>query len=100
MGEPNHSLKKAGAQRVRPTHFTTGQFCKMCGSDPYMISRDPTVNLAPRGLKERDPPDLLRLRVTPGAILILLQKRKAMANEDQYLYSYPIWEVIQLIQHS
>jgi hypothetical protein len=38
------------------------------------------VNLAPRGPKERDPPDLLRFRVTPGAILIRLQKRKAMIH--------------------
>ena len=38
----------------------------------------PTVNFAPRGPNERDPPDLLRFRVTPGAILIRLQKRKAM----------------------
>ncbi len=36
----------------------------------------PMVNFAPRGPNERDPPDLLKFRVTPGAILIRLQKRK------------------------
>jgi len=36
----------------------------------------PMVNFAPRGPNEREPPDLLRFRVTPGAILIRLQKRK------------------------
>ncbi len=38
----------------------------------------PMVNFAPRGPNESDPPDLLRFRVTPGAILIRLQKRKAI----------------------
>jgi len=38
----------------------------------------PMVNFAPRGPNESDPPDLLKFRLTPGAILIRLQKRKAM----------------------
>src|SRR5690554_3939195 len=40
----------------------------------------PMVNFAPRGPNETDPPDLLRFRVTPGAILIRLQKRKLIRN--------------------
>ena len=36
----------------------------------------PTVNKAPRGPKESDGPDLLRFSEIPGAIFILLQKRK------------------------
>ncbi len=40
----------------------------------------PMVNLAPRGPNEREPPDLLRFKVTPGAILIRLQKRKLIQN--------------------
>ena len=36
----------------------------------------PMVNFAPRSPNERDPPDLLKFRVTPGAILIRLQNRK------------------------
>lgn len=36
------------------------------------------VYFAPRGPNDRDPPDLLRFSVTPGAILIRLQNRKAM----------------------
>lgn len=40
----------------------------------------PMVNFAPRGPNERDPPDLLRSRVTPGAILIRLQKLKLIWN--------------------
>ena len=36
------------------------------------------VYSAPRGPKERDPPDWLRFSVTPGAILIRLQNRKLM----------------------
>jgi hypothetical protein len=45
------------------------------------------VNFAPRGPNERDPPDLLKFRVTPGAILIRLQKRKAIFSCP---YSYSI----------
>lgn len=41
---------------------------------------EPMVNFAPRGPNERDPPDLLRFRVTPGAIRIRLQKRKNIRN--------------------
>jgi len=37
------------------------------------------VNFAPRGPKDNDPPVLLRFSVTPGKILILLQKRNDMA---------------------
>ena len=40
----------------------------------------PMMNFAPCGTNEREPPDLLRFRVTPGAILIRLQKRKAISS--------------------
>jgi len=43
----------------------------------------PTVNLAPRGPNESDPPNLLKFGVTPGAILILLQKRKPIPTYHQ-----------------
>ena len=42
----------------------------------------PMVNFAPRGPNESDPPDLLKFRVTPGAILIRLQKRKAIFQQS------------------
>jgi len=45
----------------------------------------PMVTLAPFGPKERDPPDLLRLRVTPGAILIRLQKRKGICYTSKWM---------------
>lgn len=38
----------------------------------------PSVNLAPCGPTETDPPDLLRFSVTPGKIFIRLKKRKPM----------------------
>ena len=38
----------------------------------------PTVAFAPRGPSDSEPPDLLRFSVSPGAILMRLQKRKAM----------------------
>ena len=44
----------------------------------------PTVNFAPRGPNESELPDLLRFNVTPGAILILRQKR----NDIVHLYFY------------
>ncbi len=52
----------------------------------YTVPRfpqDPTVNFAPRGPNESDPPDLLKFRVTPGAILILRQKRKLIIVTPQ-----------------
>ena len=47
----------------------------------------PMVNFAPRGPNERDPPDLLKFRVTPGAILIRLQKRKLIQPKSFAIFS-------------
>jgi len=49
----------------------------------------PMVNFAPRGPNEREPPDLLRFRVTPGAILIRLQKRKLILTDTYAMLSGP-----------
>ena len=40
------------------------------------VPRPETVNFAPRGPIDSDGDDLLKLSVTPGAILTLLQNRK------------------------
>jgi hypothetical protein len=46
------------------------------------------VNLAPRGPKDREPPDLLRFSVTPVATLILLQKRNPIGQFLHYALSF------------
>lgn len=50
------------------------------------LPRVPTVSFAPRGPNDSDPADLLRFRVTPGAILIRLQKRKLTAGPRPSVY--------------
>ena len=63
------------------------------------------VNFAPRGPNERNPPDLLKFRVTPGAILIRLQKRKATSLsfqlcrrlDDRELRFFPVTSINLLI---
>lgn len=53
------------------------------------------MNFAPRGPNESDPPDLLRFKVTPGAILILLQNRKLISG-----CLYPLeFELMLLFQY-
>jgi hypothetical protein len=43
-----------------------------------------TVNLAPRGPNDSKPPDLLGFRVSLGAILIRLQKRKPIFSHQAF----------------